>query len=84
MPTIAGMPYSEIGQQIAAIREKVQEEGGCTVSCEELRILCPDHLSVSEQFARIAAIAQHESWSFAFLSGGRVRFGSYQPLHPER
>lgn len=66
-----------VEQQIAKIREMVAAEGGATVGCEELKVLCPDYLTISEQFARIASIAQKEKWSFAFLAGGSVRFGSY-------
>ena len=59
------------------IRERVSRDGGATVGCDQLRILCPDHLSVSEQFMRIAYIAQLEGWSFAFLPDGTVRFANY-------
>ena len=69
--------HSEVRKQIAAIREKVNRDGGCTVGCDELRVLCPDYLTVSEQFARIAEIARVEGWSFAFLEHGAVRFGAY-------
>jgi hypothetical protein len=66
-----------IEAQVAGLRSAVERDGGVTVSCDELRILCPDYLTVSEQFMRIAAIAQEERWSFAFLDDGTVRFGSY-------
>lgn len=62
--------------EVAAIRLIVRRDGGATVGCDELRLLCPDHLTVSEQFMRIAEIAQQEGWSFAFLPDGTVRFGS--------
>lgn len=62
---------------MAQIRARVARNGGATVGCEELRILCPDYLSVSEQFQRVAYIAEHEGWSFAFLHDGSVRFGAY-------
>lgn len=62
---------------VAEIREKVRCGGGFTVDRERLRLLCPDHLTVPQQFARIAAIAQQEQWSFAFLPDGSVHFGSY-------
>jgi hypothetical protein len=68
---------AEIEAQLVAIRAAVSRDGGATVGCEELRLLCPDHMSVPEQFQRIAEIAQREGWSFAFLADGGVRFGSY-------
>ena len=64
-------------REIARIKADVARNGGATVGCEELRLLCPDYLTTSEQFTRIAAIAQREGWSFAFLPDGRVRFGAY-------
>jgi hypothetical protein len=63
--------------EIARIKADVARDGGATVGCEELRILCPDYLSSAEQFMRIATIARTEGWSFAFLSDGRVQFGAY-------
>ena len=65
------------------IRERVARDGGATVGCEELRILCPDHLTLSEQFIRIVSIAQQEGWSFAFLPDGSVRFGTYDKANPK-
>ena len=65
--------------ELAVLRATVARDGGATVGCDELRLLCPDYLSVSEQFGRIAEIAQKEGWSFAFLPDGTVRFGSYPP-----
>ena len=64
-------------QQLERIKAEVTPDGGATVGRDELRILCPDSLSVSEQFMRIASIAQKEGCSFAFLPDGTVRFGSY-------
>jgi hypothetical protein len=64
-------------EQLARIRSEVQRDGGATISGEELRLLCPDDLTVSEQFMVIADIAQKEQWSFAFLPDGTVRFGAY-------
>lgn len=66
-----------IAAQVAKIRLAVEENGGATVDCDDLRVLCPDELTVSEQFMRIAEIAQREGWSFAFLPNGAVRFGAY-------
>jgi hypothetical protein len=66
-----------LDEQVAAIRAEVALNGSCTVGCEELRLLCPDELSVPEQFARIARIAQRERWSFAFLPDGSVHFSIY-------
>ncbi len=64
--------------QVARIREEVNHNGGATIGCEELRILCPDEFTVSEQFMHIATIARKERWSFAFLPDGSVRFGAYE------
>ena len=66
-----------IEAQVAKIRAEVEQDGGANVSCEDLRILCPDEFTVSEQFMHIAHIAQRESWSFAFLANGTVHFGAY-------
>ena len=73
------MPMKSIEHEVDAIRQVVKREGGCTVTCDELQMLCPNHLSVTEQYARIAAIAQQESWSFAFRSDGSVHFGARPP-----
>ena len=84
----AGLPnnarielQSEVAEQVKRIRAEVERDGGATVGCDELLILCPDYLTVSEQFMRIAYIAQHEGWSFAFLPNGTVRFGHYEKRH---
>ena len=66
-----------IEAQVKRIREEVQRDGGAYVSCEDLRILCPDEFTVAEQFMHIATIARREGWSFAFLPDGRVHFGAY-------
>jgi len=66
-----------IAAQVAKIRVAVKEDGGTTVGCEDLRVLCPEEFTVSEQFMHIATIAQRERWSFAFLPDGSVRFGAY-------
>ena len=63
--------------EVGRIRAEVDRNGGCTVTCEQLRLLCPDELSTPQQFARVVAIAQHEGWSFAFLPNGSVHFGAY-------
>ena len=65
-------------QQLERINADVARDGGATVGPDELRILCPASLSISEQFMRIASIAQKEGCSFAFLPDGTVRFGSYE------
>ena len=70
----------ETEAQLVAIRAAVKRDCGATVGCEELRPLCPDHMSVPEQFRRIAEIAEKEGWSFAFLPDGGVRFGSYPTI----
>lgn len=50
----------EVVQQLERIKAEASRDGGATVGRDELRILCPDSLSVSEQFMRIASIAQKE------------------------
>jgi hypothetical protein len=70
---------ADVLEQVDRIRAEVERDGGSTVGCDDLRILCPDYLTVPEQFERIAHIAQKERWSFAFLPDGAVRFGSYDP-----
>lgn len=66
-----------IAEELIRIKAEIERDGGATIGCDELRVLCPDYLTVSQQFMRIASIAQKEGWSFAFLPDGRVRFGSY-------
>ena len=68
---------TEIDAQLVALRLAVKRDGCATVGCEELRVLCPDYMSVPAQFQRIADIAQKEGWSFAFLPDGGVRFRSF-------
>lgn len=68
---------TEFEAQLVAIRAAVRRDGGSTIGREELRLLCPDDMSVPEQFQRIAEIAEQEAWSFAFLPDGGVRFGSF-------
>ena len=65
--------------QLDAIRAAVGRSGSATVGCEELTLLCPDYMTVPEQFQRIAEIAEREAWKFAFLIGGAVRFRSFAP-----
>ncbi len=67
----------EIAELVTRLKSEVELHGGVTVTGEELRILCPDNLSASDQFMNIATLAHDESWSFAFLPDGTVRFGSY-------
>jgi hypothetical protein len=64
-------------QELARLKSVVLRDGGVTVAPTELRLLCSDSLSVSDQFMAIASIARKEGWSFAFLPDGAVRFGSY-------
>ena len=66
-----------VAQQMERINAEVARDGGATIGRDELRILCPNSLSISEQFMRIAAIAQKAGCSFAFLPDGTVHFGSY-------
>ena len=61
--------------EIDAIRAEVCRTGIATVGGEQLRFLCPDHMSVPEQYRRVAEAAAREGWSFAFLPDGTVRFG---------
>lgn len=65
---------SQVEAQLSAIRAAVVRTGSATVGCEELTLLCPNHMTVPEQFQRIAEIAEREAWKFAFLIGGAVRF----------
>ena len=71
------MLRSELEREVAKIRRQVEIHGGYTVGCEHLRLLCPHELTVAEQFARIAHIAQPEHWSFAFQPDGSVHFGTF-------
>ena len=68
---------TELQDEVTRIRTEVQRIGGLTVDEDQLRRLCPDELTAPQRFARIASIAQHEGWSFAFLPNGSVHFGSY-------
>lgn len=70
-------PSKTLEIEIGKIRAEVRKRGGFTVSCEQLRILCPDELTSPQRFAAIAAIARREGWSFAFLRDGSVHFGGY-------
>jgi hypothetical protein len=64
------------------IRAAVEQGGSSLVGRDDLRVLCPDDLSVSQQFARIAEGAQGEGWSFAFRAGGDVRFAELEGERP--
>jgi hypothetical protein len=66
-----------IAAQVAKIRLEVEQQGGSTVACEDLRYLCPEEFTAHEQFMHIATIAQRNGWSFTFLPGGSVRFAAY-------
>jgi hypothetical protein len=66
-----------IAAQVAKIRLEVDQKGGSTVGCEDLRYLCPEEFSAHEQFMHIATIAKRNAWSFTFLPGGAVRFAAY-------
>ena len=68
--------------EITKLRATVDAQGGVTVGCNQLRILCPDQFTAPQQFARVAEIAQRENWSFAFFADGSVRFGSYVKYQP--
>lgn len=71
------MRIAALDELIARLKTDIARDGGVTVGGEDLQLLCPENLSASEQFMRIASLAQAEHWSFAFLPGGSVRFGSY-------
>jgi hypothetical protein len=60
--------------QIERVRQEIQEHGGSTVGCEELRVLCLDEVPASSQWDAIARIAKSEGWSFAFFPNGSVQF----------
>ncbi len=68
---------SHLEIQVAKIRAEVAKRGGFTVDSGWLRLLCPDDLTEGRRFAQVAAIAQREGWSFAFLLDGSVHFGAY-------
>jgi len=68
---------SQLEIQVAKIRTAVARRGGFTVDCGWLRLLCPEELAENQRFAHIAALAQREGWSFAFLLDGSVHFGAY-------
>ncbi len=68
---------SQLEIQVAKIRTEVARRGGFTVDCGWLRLLCPEELAENQRFAHIAALAQREGWSFAFLLDGSVHFGAY-------
>ena len=68
---------TELRDEVTRIRLEVLRIGGLTLNSEQLRLLCPDDLTAPQRFARIASIAQHEGWSFAFLPNGSVHFGAY-------
>ncbi len=78
LPTV--IDPSEVENQMAKIRVEVARRGRFIVDCGWLRLLCPDELTENQRFARIAAIAQQEGWSFAFLLDGSVPFGAYPPM----
>ena len=67
---------SQLEIQVAKIRTEVTRRGGFTVDCGWLRLLCPEELGGNQRFAHIAALAQREGWSFAFLLDGSVHFGA--------
>jgi hypothetical protein len=56
------------------VRQEIQEYGESVVGCEELRVLCPDEVLVSNQWNTIAKIAMSEGWSFTYLPNGSVAF----------
>ena len=56
------------------MRAAVERNRAATIGRDELRVLCPDEMTVPEQFQRIAEIAEEEGWNFAFLPDGRVQF----------
>jgi hypothetical protein len=62
---------------MARLRGIVERDGGVTVGCDDLEVLCPDEFTLGEQFTYIATIAHEEGWSFVFLEDGSVRFGGY-------
>ena len=75
---------TELQAEVNRIRTEVQRAGGVTVEGTQLRLLCPADLNAPQHFARIAAIAQHEGWSFAFLPDGSVHFGAYSAADEPR
>lgn len=70
--------FTESGRSVLLPREYGRYI--CSARCsggKNLGSSAPDHMSVPEQFQRIAEIADTEGWSFAFLADGGVRFGGY-------
>jgi hypothetical protein len=59
-----------------SIRAEVGRVGCCVVQPQQLRLLCSDELTMAELFACIAAVSREEGWSFSFLPGGAVEFGT--------
>lgn len=62
--------------QVEKIRAEIQRHGESTVSCEQLRALCPEEGLLKVQFERVCDIAQQENWSFTFFPSGEVRFAN--------
>ena len=62
--------------QIDQIRHDVQAHGESFATCEELRVLCPDEGTFTQQLGRVTQIAQQQGWNFAFLTDGSVRFAA--------
>ena len=75
---------SSFSSQLAAMRREIERNGEAVVRWAELQLLCPDGLTVSEQFHCIAEIARDEKWSFAFLPDKTISFSSLdeRPLAP--
>jgi hypothetical protein len=61
--------------QVRRIRAEIQTQGASTVSCDQLRLLCPD-VSVSGQWNEIAKISMGEGWSFTFFPNGSIRLAN--------
>jgi hypothetical protein len=70
------LPRAADEETLAPIRLQVNDSGSAIIPRKDLRVLCPDELSIGDQFLRIAQIARAEGWSFEFLSDGAVRVSS--------
>lgn len=60
--------------ELRRLQSDVRQRGFCEISLRDLGPLCPEHLSVAEEFACIAQLAAENGWSFAFLPNRSVLF----------
>lgn len=60
------------------MRDAILEYGECVVGRDQLRMLCPEGESATNQWNAIAKIAIDEGWSFTFFPDGSVRFAKLE------